>query len=135
MSYTEPRARPRWRGTGSAYFPVAAEVDGHWWVLRINGFPDHPLWTLFVDGVRRFDLDDAPAGWGGRPDPSAPPLDARTAQAVLEPVEHFAVYGSEVGDPCDGLFCCDPRQGDHPVGPSERAGPGGHRRGHTAGSA
>ncbi|XVQ14108.1 hypothetical protein ACQP1W_16675 [Spirillospora sp. CA-255316] len=110
MSHSELRARPRWLRTGSVYFPVAAEVGGHWWVLRINAFPDHPLWTLFVDGVRRFDINDAPAAWGRQPDPSAPLLEARTARVVLEPVEHLAAYGSEVGDPCDGLFCCDPRQ-------------------------
>lgn len=99
-------ARPNWRRTGNAYFPVAALVDGRWWVLRINGFPDHPLWTLFVDGERRFDIDDAPAAWGEPADRSAPSLDDDTAERIVAPVQDFVAYGSEVGEPCDNPFCC-----------------------------
>ena len=42
----ELHIRPEWGQTGNVYFPVAAVVNGEWWVLRINNFPDHPLWTL-----------------------------------------------------------------------------------------
>ena len=110
MAHSRQQTRPLWRGTGSPYFPVAAEMDGQWWVLRRNAFPDHPLWTLFVDGARRCDADDPPDAWGAvRPDPAAPPLDPETARTVLEPLARFAAYGSETGEPCDGLFCCEPR--------------------------
>lgn len=57
-------ALPQWRRTGHTFFPYAAFVDGRWWVLRFNCFPDHPLWTLFIADRRRFDFDDEPTGWG-----------------------------------------------------------------------
>ena len=99
-------SRPGWSRTGDAFFPVAAVVDGAWWVLRINSFPDHPLWTLFVDGGRRFDLDDAPAAWGDVASPSAPTLPARDVRQALAPVQGYRAYGSEVGRPCTNMFCC-----------------------------
>ena len=41
----------------------AALVDGvHWVVLRLNGFPDHTLYTMFVDGGCIFDLEDLSLG-------------------------------------------------------------------------
>ncbi|WP_431965666.1 hypothetical protein [Nocardia sp. bgisy134] len=106
MSYPELNARPRWSKTGKAHFPVAACVDGSWWVLRLNCFPDHPLWTLFVDGLRRFDIDDTPSTWGKPFDPSAPALEPGTVEEILEPIGDFVAYASEIGDPCDNPFCC-----------------------------
>jgi hypothetical protein len=102
----ELRMYPDWRRTGNACFPVAAQVGEEWWVLRINNFPDHPLWTLLVDGVRRFDLDDAPAAWGNPAERSLPPLEATAIEAALAPVKDFTAYGSEVGQPCTNPFCC-----------------------------
>ncbi|MFI5718105.1 hypothetical protein [Nocardia sp. NPDC051750] len=98
--------RPAWRSTGNWRFPLVAEVAGEWWVLRINGFPDHDLWTLFIDGVVRGDLTAVPAGWGKLDMWAAPTLEPALVAAVLAPVAGFAVYGSEVGQPCDGPFCC-----------------------------
>ncbi|WP_405165513.1 hypothetical protein OG203_10645 [Nocardia sp. NBC_01499] len=106
MAPPELDARPEWRWTGNTYFPVAALVDGRWWVLRLNSFPDHALYTLFIDGAPRFDVDDAPSTWGRPLDPSAPRLESDTAKAVLAPVEDFVAYGSEVGQACDNPFCC-----------------------------
>ncbi|WP_280243401.1 hypothetical protein [Nocardia abscessus] len=106
MPYPELHARPQWQRTGIARFPVAALVDNQWWVLRINGFPDHPLWTLFVDGTPRFDLDDTPPTWGRPSVRSAPSLDPRTAEQAVAPIQSFTAYGSEVGDPCDDPVCC-----------------------------
>ena len=71
----------------------------------MNPFPDHDLWTLFVDGVARFDLSDVPVGWG-RPSGAWRRLPAGTARGVLATVQGFAVYGSEAGAPCDNPFCC-----------------------------
>jgi hypothetical protein len=102
----EADARPHWCRTGSAYFPFAAQVSGAWWVLRINNFPDHPLWTLFVDGVRRYDIDDLPPAWGNPASRNNPHLDSRTAADVLAPISAFVPYGSEVGQPCDNILCC-----------------------------
>jgi hypothetical protein len=74
-------------------------------VLRVNHFPDHPLWTLFIDGKRRFDLDDAPPRWG-RPAGAVLALADADAEEALAPVRDFVAYGSEVGRPCTNLFCC-----------------------------
>ncbi|MEU6269930.1 hypothetical protein [Saccharopolyspora shandongensis] len=106
MPPQELLARPQWRRTGDTRFPVAATVDGRSWVLRLNSFPDHPLWTLFVDGAARFDTDGTPSTWGQPLDNTAPPLDTATAAEVLAPIRNFAAYGSEAGDPCDNMFCC-----------------------------
>ncbi|BCJ36445.1 hypothetical protein Athai_39480 [Actinocatenispora thailandica] len=107
MTRPELAARPGWRRTGDGRFPAAARVDGRWWVLRLNGFPDHPLWTLFVAGAVRYDLDTTPVGWDHPLDRSAPALPDEVAATVLAPVRPFAAYGSEHGQPCDGPFCCD----------------------------
>ncbi|WP_174188619.1 hypothetical protein [Nocardia barduliensis] len=105
MPYPELHARPQWHRTGIGRFPVAAHVDGRWWVLRLNGFPDHPLWTLFIDGTPRFDIDTTPPTWG-RPSAAAPTLDPHTTTQVVAPIQHLTAYGSEVGDPCDDPVCC-----------------------------
>jgi hypothetical protein len=105
VEYPELAVQPGWRRTGNAYFPVAARVTGQWWVLRINSFPDHPLWTLFVDGVRRFDIDDAPSAWGD-PSKTVMSLDAVEASEAVLPVRRFEAYGSDTGQPCNNPFCC-----------------------------
>jgi hypothetical protein len=99
-------ARPEWRRTGYRRFPVAARVQGQWWVLRMNCFPDHPLWTLFVDGVRRFDINDVPPTWGRPADRAAPRWETHAVSDALRAVQEWDAYGSEVGDPCDDPFCC-----------------------------
>ncbi|MQY28988.1 hypothetical protein [Nocardia aurantia] len=106
MSHPALRARPRWQRTRDPNFPSVALVDGHWWVLRINCFPDHPLWTLFIDGERAFDIDDAPPEWGEPAARSAGVLDIVTVGRILGPIRTFVAYGSEIGDPCDNPFCC-----------------------------
>jgi hypothetical protein len=81
-------------------------VDGQWWVLRLNSFPDHPLWTLFAGGERRFDVDDQPLAWGRPADPDLPTLDEAQAKEALADVASLVAYGSEVGQPCGNPFCC-----------------------------
>lgn len=81
-------------------------VEGAWWVLRLNAFPDHPAWTLFVNGARRFDIEDISPNWEYPADRSAPMLEAPSVQEALAPLLGFVAYGSEVGQPCDNLFCC-----------------------------
>lgn len=106
MTPPEAEARPRWRRTRDPRFPAAAHVDGSWWVLRRNPFPDHDLYTLFVDGTARFDLNDLPAPWGNPRSPLLRRLARTTEHHVLASVRRFAVYGSEAGRPCDDPFCC-----------------------------
>jgi len=108
-------ARPGWWRTGHKHFPFAAQQSGQWWVLRMNfGFPEHDMFTLFVDGQAAADITADP----GHPVPllasvgalqwavatsAVPILDEATAAAVVASVSGYADYGSEHGDPC--LFC------------------------------
>lgn len=101
-------ARPvRWRRTGARAFAFAARVDGAWWVLRLNDFPHHPLYTLFVDGAVVGDVEDVPSrapGWDlGSAD--GPGLTDEQRAEALASVRGLEPYGSEVGRPCDGDWC------------------------------
>lgn len=105
-------ARPAWHRTGQKHFPYAAKQSGRWWILRANyGFPEHDMYTLFVDGQAVADITADP----GHPtpllanigalrladsDPAIPMLDGTTATAALSAVAGSADYGSEFGDPC-----------------------------------
>lgn len=96
-------ARQRWQRTGYRYFPYAAMQSGTWWVLRLNvGFPEHDLYTLFVDGRAAADvtLDDIHAVGSLAPD---------LAAQVVGQVAGYVDYGSEHGDACD--FCSGGRDG------------------------
>jgi hypothetical protein len=97
-----------WRRTGTRVFLNAARVDGTWWVLRLNCFPDHPLYTLFADGVCVGDVEDlktrAPA-WD-LDVARRPALTAGERGEVLTLMRGLGPYGSEVGEPCDGDWCC-----------------------------
>jgi hypothetical protein len=108
-------ARPHWQRTGYKFFPYAAQQSGQWWVLRLNhGFPEHDMYTVFIDGTPAADItpnanDPAPlvAGMASlKPTDrlaAEPQLDPDTAAAVVAPVSPYVNYGSEHGDPC--LFC------------------------------
>lgn len=84
-------------------------------MLRLNvGFPEHDMYTLFVDGRAAADITASPdhrlpllASIGALRWPSADPaiamLDGASAAAVVSTVAGYADYGSEHGDPC--LFC------------------------------
>lgn len=114
-------ARPLWLRTGYKFFPYAAQQSGHWWVLRFNhGFPEHDMYTLFVDGKAVADITGQPddpsplvAGVASlRPYGHAaggPALDADTAAAVVSTVSPYVNYGSEHDDPC--IFCSDDYDG------------------------
>jgi hypothetical protein len=114
-------AQPHWLRTGYKFFPYAARQSGQWWVLRLNhGFPEHDLYTLFVDGRPAVDVTGSPDHSSAlvrsvaslRPyDPAAdePTLDADTAATVVGPVSSYVNYGSEHDDPC--VFCSDDHDG------------------------
>lgn len=91
-------AQPRWRRTGYRFFPYAAELSGTWWVLRLNpGFPEHDMYTLFVDGHAAADLTI---------DPDlnlAADLAPEVATDVVRTVAGYVNYGTERDDACD--FC------------------------------
>ncbi|MFJ9548500.1 hypothetical protein [Streptomyces erythrochromogenes] len=94
-----------WRPTGSGVFPHAARVDGRWWVLRLNDFPEHPLHTLFVDGRHVTDLDDVPSDWQRLVNASAPALTGPERAEILDLMAGMGPYGAEYGTPCTGDWC------------------------------
>ncbi|MFI2429778.1 hypothetical protein ACH5A7_37890 [Streptomyces sp. NPDC018955] len=99
------------RPTGSKIFPYATREARRWIVLRLNDFPEHPLYTLFVDAQHVDDFDDAPDNWL-LPDPGAPSvLSAREREEALRTVSGLEAYGAETGTPCRGEFCsCSQRR-------------------------
>lgn len=57
MPCVDTDARPDWVRAGYKFFPFAARQSGRWWVLRTNfDFPEHPLYTLFIDGRPAADI-------------------------------------------------------------------------------
>lgn len=94
-----------WRETSSAQFPRAAVVVGQWWVLRVNSFPEHPIYTVFVGGERHCDLDELPDSWAPR-GADEEWLSAAESDDALVDVVGFRAYGSESGQPCDNPMCC-----------------------------
>ncbi|MFD9409349.1 hypothetical protein ACFWBN_20345 [Streptomyces sp. NPDC059989] len=94
-----------WHATGSGVFPHAARVEGCWWVLRLNDFPEHPLYTFFVDGRRVADVNDVPSDWQQLADPSAPALTPPERAEILDLMALLGPYGAEYGTPCTGDWC------------------------------
>ncbi|VBA45437.1 hypothetical protein [Mycobacterium attenuatum] len=109
--------RPHWLRTGYKFFPYAAHQSGQWWVLRLNhGFPEHDLYTLFIDGRAVADitgeLDDRSPLVAAvavlKPydhEAAEPVLDAEAAAAVVNTVSCYVNYGSEYDKPCN--YCSD----------------------------
>ncbi|WP_235653502.1 hypothetical protein [Mycolicibacter icosiumassiliensis] len=122
--------QPDWLRTGYTYFPYAAQQSGQWWVLRFNvGFPEHEMYTLFVDGHAVVDVTGSlaspipfVAGIGSleRLKANEPLLDPDTAAAVVSVVAQYAGYGSEHNDPC--MFCAGDRDGMERPRPSDDDG-------------
>ena len=56
------RASVVWREVVPGGVEFHAEVKGHTCKLRMNDFPEEPLYTLIVEG-EELDIDDAPKGW------------------------------------------------------------------------
>lgn len=52
-----------WSRTGDALTPWRATVGDHAWTLRLNDFPQEPLYTLFVDRAWVGELNDWPKAW------------------------------------------------------------------------
>jgi hypothetical protein len=104
-------AQPVWKRTGYKFFPYAARQSGQWWVLRFNyGFPDHDMYTLFVDGRAALDVTGnvnhriplaASVGRLHPFDADEPVLASELAETAVSSVAPYVVYGSEVDDPCD----------------------------------
>ena len=52
-----------WQESQDAEHPYQAWIGGAHWVIRINDFPDEPLYTLLIDGIPVLDFDDWPQAW------------------------------------------------------------------------
>lgn len=52
-----------WRETGDAEFPYQASADGKQLTIRLNDFPEEPLYTLLVEDLESGHFDDWPATW------------------------------------------------------------------------
>lgn len=52
-----------WAETDDPEFPYSAVVNDRRWLLRINDFPDEPLFSLIIDGKHVADFDDWPEHW------------------------------------------------------------------------
>ena len=60
-----------WKHTGNGEYPYQAQVEGKTLTMRVNDFPDEPLYTLISDGQEVADLEDWPAAWVRPPIPQA----------------------------------------------------------------
>ncbi|MFE5771176.1 hypothetical protein ACFQ7O_22755 [Streptomyces sp. NPDC056485] len=101
-------AKATWHDTGTSVFCWAARADGRWWVLRLNHFPEHPLYTLFIDARALGDIDDVPDTWRLSDRAAHPVLTASERAGVLGLMAGLGPYGAEAGTPCDGDWCtCD----------------------------
>jgi hypothetical protein len=56
-----------WRRTNDPLYPYATEFEGRRGALRLNDFPEEPLYTLLVDHREVASFDDWPELWT-RPD-------------------------------------------------------------------
>ncbi|MFD7700678.1 hypothetical protein [Streptomyces caelestis] len=99
------------RLTGSKFFPYATREAQQWVVLRLNDFPEHPLYTLFVDARPIGDFDDVPDDWVLPAPGTSSVLTAQEGEEALRPISGLEAYGTETGSPCLGEFCsCSQRR-------------------------
>lgn len=52
-----------WSESGNAEYPFTAIIEGERWTLRLNDFPDEPMFTLFIDDEEIGSFDDVPPYW------------------------------------------------------------------------
>jgi hypothetical protein len=52
-----------WEKTESAEFPYRTFVDGQMWQIKINDFPEEPLYTLIIQGNEIVEFDDWSSFW------------------------------------------------------------------------
>jgi hypothetical protein len=52
-----------WEDTGDSVVPYRAQVANHIFTVRINDFPDEPLYSLLIDDQEIADLEDWPTAW------------------------------------------------------------------------
>lgn len=60
-----------WRQINSLVFHWEVVMHGHVFTIRVNDFPEDPLFTLFIDGKAVMNLEDWPDLWNPVPNPSS----------------------------------------------------------------
>jgi hypothetical protein len=67
--YPELQRHVAWHSAscGEPHIEFEAVVSGCQWLVRINDFPDEPLYTLLIDRTDIIHFDDWPEFWGTRP--------------------------------------------------------------------
>ena len=60
-----------WEHTGDGEFPYRAQVQGQTFIIRINDFPDEPVYTLIIDDDEFEDIEDWPPIWVRPPIPQS----------------------------------------------------------------
>ncbi len=75
-----------WSSTGDALRPWRARIGRDTWTVRINDFPEHPLYTLLIDDRSAGDFDDWPPRWLRTESPVVP-LPELERRAILQALE------------------------------------------------
>ncbi len=52
-----------WKETDDPEYPYSACMDGETWTIRLNDFPQEPLYTLLMEDRPVIDFDDWPENW------------------------------------------------------------------------
>ena len=52
-----------WSRTRSSEYPFECSIDGHHYQIRINDFPNEPMYTLLIDQKEIEHFDDWPQSW------------------------------------------------------------------------
>jgi hypothetical protein len=55
--------RISWQETGDAEFPYRTIFEGDKLQIRVNDFPDKPLYTLIINGMEEADYEDWSPSW------------------------------------------------------------------------
>lgn len=61
--HPETRRNVRWQAMDDPEVVGRAEIDGKVWLVRLNDFPDEPLYTLLIDGLETIHFNDWPPFW------------------------------------------------------------------------
>ena len=69
--HPELQRQVKWRTASGVvhYIMFEATVGAQRWSVRINDFPDEPLYSLLIDGDEVIHFDDWPRFWGTTPPP------------------------------------------------------------------
>lgn len=52
-----------WEESGDSEYPFCAIINNKRLVLRLNDFPEEPMYTLLVNNQEVIDLDGVPSTW------------------------------------------------------------------------